>query len=87
MLNIKVVIGSTREGRFSEKPAQWIFGEAKKHEGVEAELIDLRDFPLPFFNEAASPAANKGVYVNEIAGKLAKKIGEADGFIVATPGI
>jgi NAD(P)H-dependent FMN reductase len=85
MLNIKVILGSTREGRFGEKPAQWIFGEVKKLEGVEVELIDLRDYPLPFFNEAVSPAMNNGVHANEIAAKLAKKIAEADGFIIATP--
>ena len=85
MLKIKIILGSTREGRFGEKPARWIFEEAKKQQGVEAELIDLRDYPLPFFDEASSPAMNEGAYANEIAGKLAKKIGEADGFIIATP--
>ncbi len=85
MLNIKIILGSTREGCFGEKPALWIFEETKKIKGVEAELIDLRDYPLPFFNEAASPAMNKGIYSNEVAGKLAKKIGDADGFIIATP--
>jgi NAD(P)H-dependent FMN reductase len=85
MLKIKVIIGSTREGRFGEKPAKWIFEEAKRREGLDVELIDLRDYPLPFFNEPKSPAMNNGVYANEIAGRLAKKIGEADGYIIATP--
>ncbi len=85
MLNIKIIIGSTREGRFSEKPAQWIFEEIKKQGDIEAELIDLRDYPLPFFNEATSPAMNKGIYANEVAGRLAKKIEEADGYIIAAP--
>ena len=26
MIIISVIVGSTRQGRFSEKPAQWIFG-------------------------------------------------------------
>lgn len=85
MLNIKVIIGSTREGRFGDKPAQWIFEEVKKQQGIEVELIDLRDYPLPFFNEAVSPGMTNGVHSNEIAAKLAKKIDEADGFIIATP--
>jgi len=46
-LHIKVIIGSIREGRFSEKTANWIFGEAKNLEGVTAELLDLRDYPMP----------------------------------------
>lgn len=84
-MNIKVIIGSTRERRFGEKPARWIFKEVKKREGVDGELIDLRDYPLPFFNETVSPRMAHGVHANEIADKLAKKINEADGFIIATP--
>lgn len=85
MLNIKIILGSTRDGRFGEKPAKWILKEAKKIEGIDAELIDLRDYPLPFFYDAISPVMNNGNYSNEVADKLAKKISEADGFIIATP--
>ena len=55
-LNIKVIVGSTRQGRFSEKPAQWIFEEAKKLEGVEVELLDLRDYEMPFFDSPMPPS-------------------------------
>lgn len=48
-MTISVVIGSTRQGRFSEKPAQWILTELRKREAVEARLLDLRDFPMPFY--------------------------------------
>ncbi len=40
-IKIKVIIGSTREGRFSEKPAHWIFEELKKNEQIDVELLDL----------------------------------------------
>ncbi len=42
---ISVIIGSTRQGRFSEKPAQWILEKLRKREAIEARLLDLRDFP------------------------------------------
>ena len=42
-LFIPVFLGTTRKGRASENVAQFVFGELKKHEGVETELIDLRD--------------------------------------------
>ena len=29
-LKIKIIVGSTRANRFSEKPAQWIFEMAQK---------------------------------------------------------
>lgn len=85
MLKIKIIVGSTRQNRFSEKPAQWIFEEAKKREGIDVELLDLRDYPMPFFNEPVSPSYMKGDYSNEIVAKWAAKIGEADGYIIVTP--
>jgi NAD(P)H-dependent FMN reductase len=36
MTNISVIVGSTRQGRFSEKPAQWILQHLKKRDGIES---------------------------------------------------
>ena len=86
MLKIKIILGSTRQNRFSDKPGAWILAEVKKKEGVDAEMLDLRDYPLPFFNEPMSPAMIKnGEYPNEIARKWALKIREADAFIMVAP--
>ncbi len=84
-IKIAIIVGSTRNQRFGEKPAKWISEEAKKIEGIEAELIDLRDYPLPFFDYPQSPAALDGKYPNEVALKLAKKIDWADAFIIVSP--
>jgi NAD(P)H-dependent FMN reductase len=82
---IHVIIGSTRQNRFSEKPARYIFDELKKKEGIQVELIDLRDWPLPFFDEPISPARLKGNHSNDFVNKWAAKVGEADGYIIVTP--
>jgi NAD(P)H-dependent FMN reductase len=84
-LRIQIIIGSTRQNRFSEKPANYLFEELKKREDAQAELIDLRDWPLPFFDEAIPPTGNKGSYVNPLGKQWANKIGEADGYIMVTP--
>jgi NAD(P)H-dependent FMN reductase len=84
-LKIQIIIGSTRQNRFSDKPARYIFDELKKKEGVEPELIDLRDWPLPFFDEPMGPGMLKGNYSNELAKKWAAKVGEADGYIMISP--
>src|SRR5262245_31344020 len=55
MINIAVILGSIRRGRFGEKPARWIFDELEKRPGVAAEFVDLRDYALPFFDEPVSP--------------------------------
>jgi NAD(P)H-dependent FMN reductase len=44
---ISVIIGSTREGRFSEKPARWIFQHLKNRSGVDGRLLDLQDGGTP----------------------------------------
>lgn len=86
MIKIKIILGSTRPNRFSDKPGIWILEQARTKDSIEAELLDLRDYPLPFFNEPMSPAMIKdGAYPNEIARKWAAKIREADAFIIVTP--
>src|ERR1700693_5236184 len=69
---IGLVIGSPREGRFGEKPAHWIHEIAKQRTDLAFELIDLRDYPLPFFNEPRSPAYGPGN--NEAARPWARKL-------------
>lgn len=51
---IAVIIGSTRATRFGDTPAQWILRQAQARTDLDVELIDLRDHPMPFFDEIAS---------------------------------
>ena len=84
MLKIKVILGSTRQQRFGEQPAKWITEKAKA-KGLDVELLDLRDYPLPFFEESASPSSKKEPYANPVVVKWTAKIAEADAFIIVTP--
>jgi NAD(P)H-dependent FMN reductase len=86
MTVISVIVGSTRPGRFSEKPASWILAHLKKRPGVEAHLLDLRDFPLPFFDGQLTPATpGRPPYEHEIVRKWTAAIGRSDGFVFVTP--
>jgi NAD(P)H-dependent FMN reductase len=51
---IAVIVGSTRPTRLADKPAQWILKQARARNDMEVELVDLRDFQLPFFDEKAT---------------------------------
>jgi NAD(P)H-dependent FMN reductase len=51
---IAVIISSTRPTRFADVPAQWILKQAQARGDIDVELVDLRDFKLPFFDEKAS---------------------------------
>lgn len=84
IIKIGIILGSTRQGRFGDKPAQWILERLSGTEGVEAELFDLRDYPMPFFDEAVPPAAEKE-YTNEVVQRWTAKVTEKDAFIIVSP--
>lgn len=76
---IGVIIGSTRPTRFADTPAKWILKQARERDDVDVELIDLRDHPLPFFDEIAS---NRWVpSQNADAVRWQETIAKYDGFI------
>ncbi|MER9245619.1 NADPH-dependent FMN reductase [Mesorhizobium sp. M0590] len=76
---IAIIIGSTRAARFADVPTQWIAKIAKSHADIDVEVVDLRDFPLPFFDEVASSAWAPSQ--NEVAQRWQKKVAGFDGFI------
>ena len=80
MPKVGIIISSTRPNRFADHPAKWIFEKAAKRNSFEVEMLDLRDFPMPFFEEAASPAWAQSQ--NPVAVEWQKKVAEMDGFIV-----
>ena len=53
---IALIIGSTRAARFADIPAQWMLTQAKARTDMAVELVDLRDYDLPLFNEMATNA-------------------------------
>ncbi len=80
---IAIIIGSTRATRFADKPANWFFDFAtKERPDLSFELVDLRDFNLPLFNEAASNAWMPSASPEAQAWQ--KKIAEFDGYIFVT---
>ena len=86
MTVISVIVGSTREGRFSEKPAQWIFQHLNKRSGVDARLLDLRDFQRPFFDQPATPSMpGRAPYKHEAVQRWTAAIAQSDGFVFVTP--
>lgn len=85
IVNIKVIAGSTRDGRFSDKAAKWISEEIIKYEEVSVEILDLRDYKMPFFDQAISPKFKQEPYENEAVARFTRKIDKADAFIIVTP--
>lgn len=82
---IKVILASTRQGRFGEKPAMWLMNRLSVRTDLVAELVDLRDHPLPIFDQPTPPARTLRNYPNEEIARWGRTLEEADGFLVVTP--
>jgi NAD(P)H-dependent FMN reductase len=80
---IQVILGSTREGRAGEQVARWVADLAAQRSDVDIELVDLRDFPLPFFDSPVSP--KRALSDDPRVQAWAAKVAEADGYIFVTP--
>ncbi|MBE2276848.1 MAG: NAD(P)H-dependent oxidoreductase [Rhodobacteraceae bacterium] len=79
---IAIIVGTTRPTRFADIPTQWIEAQARARGDMDVEIVDLRDYPMPFFDEVASNAWMPSV--NEVAQRWQKKIAEFDGYIFVT---
>lgn len=79
---IGIVLSTTRASRFADKPAQWLLDITALRGDADYEIVDLRDYPMPFFEEERSPAFVPPA--NEAARRWGAKIAELDGFIFVT---
>lgn len=87
MVNIGIIVGSVREGRFAEKASDWVVENIKGFNGrAEYTLIDLKDLDLPIFNRPVSPSYDNYEVPLPARVQLFKKLVEGcDGFVFITP--
>ena len=74
-LFIPVILGTVRKGRASENVAKFVLGEVQKREGVETQLIDIRDLKFPI--------DDAGEQIKDA--KFSAICERADGFVIVTP--
>lgn len=84
-INLKIVVGSTREGRFGNQAAAWVAELATKNSDFAVEVVDLNDYPMPFFDSAISPSFKTAPYPDAMVEKFTSKIAEGDAYILITP--
>jgi NAD(P)H-dependent FMN reductase len=84
--HVAVIIGSTRQGRFGDKPARWIQEQLEARPGVSVDLLDLLDFPLPFFDDALAPGRRGDAPIADPAvAAWSAAIDRADAFVIIAP--
>jgi len=83
MIDVAIILGSTRPGRRAEPIARWIHGIAGKRGDARFELVDIADFKLPLLDEPMPAMMHK--YTQLHTRNWAAKIGSFDAFVFVTP--
>jgi len=78
--SILALAGSTREDSFNKRLVR-IAAQGAREAGAEVSVIDLRDFPLPLFDEDLEAESGKP----ENAKQLKRLMIESDGLLIASP--
>lgn len=81
---ITVIVASTRPTRFADVPLAWIQRRLGARSDLALDVLDLREHPLPFFDHAMSPAANRRNYTTVEETTVGRLLDESDGYLVLT---
>lgn len=84
-MKLGIIVGTTRANRQSLKQAFWARNSAAAKEGIEAEIVDLKDYPMGFFEEPISPRYNPNREVPADARPWLNKLSELDAYVFVTP--
>lgn len=86
MLKVKVIMGSTREGRNGGRVGEYIQSVAAIEADWEVEYLDLKALDLPMYADAVSPSFRESLDgLPEEVKEWSRKIEEADAFVIVTP--
>jgi len=84
---LKIIIGSTRPGRAADRVAPWVIDRAGRHGAFEVEVLDLREWPLPFFQETRETVGDFAdpTYSDPIVRRWNRTIADGDAYLFITP--
>ncbi len=87
MSNLQIIVGSTRPTRAVDAILPWLVERAEAHEAFTVEVLDLRDWPLPMFQEHAGTIGDRAdpTFSEPIVKRWNAKISEADAYVMVTP--
>jgi NAD(P)H-dependent FMN reductase len=83
MLNVGIILGSTRPNRNGEAVAKWVVEHTKNRTDARYELVDIKDYDLPLLDEPIP--ASQGKYSQPHTKRWAEKIASFDAFVFVTP--
>jgi NAD(P)H-dependent FMN reductase len=83
VLNLQVIIASTRPGRQGPAVASWFTEAARAHGGFQVEVVDLAEVDLPLFDEPRHPSLRQ--YEHAHTGAWSAIVARADAYVLVTP--
>jgi NAD(P)H-dependent FMN reductase len=83
MLDLQVIIASTREGRQGASIGAWFLDVARTHGKFNVELVDLADVDLPLLDEPKHPRFKQ--YAHEHTKAWSAIVSRADAYVFVTP--
>jgi NAD(P)H-dependent FMN reductase len=86
MPKLQVIVGSTRPSRAADRVVPWVVARAESHGAFDVEVLDLRDWPLPFFQEHMGTIGDVSdpTYSEPIVRLWNRKIAEGDAYLIVT---
>jgi NAD(P)H-dependent FMN reductase len=87
MLDLKIIIGSTRPGRAADQVIPWITAACRAHGGFGVDVLDLRDWALPMFTETFASVGDPGnpAFSAPVVRQWNQKVAEGDAYLFVTP--
>lgn len=87
MLNLKIIVGSTRPGRAADLVVPWVRAHADASDAFNIETLDLRDWGLPMFTETFQTVGDPRdpTYSLPLVKKWNTTIAEADAVLFIPP--
>ena len=83
VIDLRVIVGSVREGRVGFSVARWFVGVAESDPRFEVTEIDLADLDLPLLSEPELPARRD--YRQEGTKRLSELVEPADAYVLVAP--
>jgi len=86
MGKLQIIVASTRPTRAADRVFPWVVEHAERHGAFDVELLDLRDWQLPFFQEHLGTIGDLAdpTYSDPIVRAWNKKLAEADAYLIVT---
>jgi NAD(P)H-dependent FMN reductase len=86
MTKLQIIVGSTRPTRAAERVFPWIAEQAIRHGSFDVEVLDLRDWNLPFFQEHMGTIGDFAdpTYSDPVVKAWNSKLVEGDAYLIVT---